>query len=80
MIIEIKDLPKNAKSITIDKIVIEFNDGDISENSLKAEVNQSLNSPEENPKGDNTPKSSIPEMQTNEEVEPIPEEMTDMEF
>lgn len=92
MIIEIKDFPNNAKSITIDKIVIEFCNGEITEITqseiVKTEqvissnaVSEELNTSKEIAYTQNVQEiPKIPQVQHTEEIQPIPEEMTDMEF
>lgn len=73
MIIEIKDLPKNAKRVTISEIVIEFEDS----NEIQVKPLETIPMPKEVKESKEPLK--IPEIEERELAE-IPEEMLNMEF
>lgn len=73
MIIEIKDLPKNAKRVTISEIVIEFEDS----NEKQVKPLETISMPKEVKESKEPLK--IPEIEERELAE-IPEEMLNMEF
>lgn len=73
MIIEIKDLPKNAKRVTISEIVIEFEDS----NEIQVKPLETIPMSKEVKEAKEPIK--IPEIEERELAE-IPEEMLNMEF
>lgn len=89
MIIEIKDIPKNVKRISIDRIVIEMQDGSTSSVGNFSGQNSVGNKSDniENIENDELTLSGAQDVQDVQEAqdvtvknEPIPDEMLDLTF